>query len=157
MQKIFDKIVIRVYALIIHENRLLLSDEFWHDTPMTKLPGGGLEPGEGILDCLRRELLEELNIEPAKAEHFLTFDKLVASDFANTTQVVPVYYLVQLADYSKIDTSAHRFDFKRLENGAMRNRWIELDQLDIEELTFVSDREAIALYRKKKGLPGFIK
>jgi 8-oxo-dGTP diphosphatase len=157
MQKTFDKVVIRVYAIIIDKNRLLLSDEFWYDTPMTKLPGGGLEPGEGILNCLRRELLEELGSEPVKAEHLLTYDKLIASDFANATQVVPVYYVVQLADYSNIDASAFRFDFKRLENGAIRNRWIDLEKLDVEELTFIADREAISLLRRKEGLPDFIK
>jgi len=54
--------VIRVYGLIINANKeVLISDEYVLKTYMTKFPGGGLEFGEGTIDCLKREFREECN------------------------------------------------------------------------------------------------
>lgn len=36
-----------------------------------KFPGGGLEYGEGVLECLHREFDEELNVKIDVIEHFL--------------------------------------------------------------------------------------
>jgi 8-oxo-dGTP diphosphatase len=154
MQKKIDKIIVRVYALIIHKDRILVSDEFWYDTPMTKFPGGGLEPGEGIKDCLIRELNEELGVIPSKAEHFYTCEQMIASEFIPFTQVIPVYYRVELKDYSLLKVSEYRYDFKQLENGAISLRWIDLSLLDESELTFSGDKEALKVYRKTFALSG---
>lgn len=138
-----EKIVIRVYALIIKNDKILLSDEFWFDTPMTKFPGGGLENGEGIKDCLLRELQEELKLSPKKIEHFYTYEDLIVSEFIAHTQVIPIYYLCEIDDNSQIEVSEYRYDFKKLENGAMRNRWIDIDLLDESELTFKNDKAVL--------------
>jgi 8-oxo-dGTP pyrophosphatase MutT (NUDIX family) len=47
---------IRVYGLVIRQGKVLLTDEIRFGIPMTKFPGGGLKPGEGTVDCLRREM-----------------------------------------------------------------------------------------------------
>ena len=55
---------VRVYGVLLDKaNRLLVSDEFIRGNYFTKLPGGGLEFGEGTRDCLKRELKEELGID----------------------------------------------------------------------------------------------
>lgn len=138
-----EKIAIRVYALIVKKDKILLSDEFWFDTPMTKFPGGGLEMGEGIRDCLLRELKEELKITPKSIDHFFTYEDLIVSEFISKTQVIPIYYLCEIEDNSQIEVSEYRYDFKKLENGAMRNRWIDLDLLDESEMTFKNDKLAL--------------
>jgi len=52
---------IRIAAIIIKDNKLLLVKgadkykEYW-------TPGGKLEPGETEIECLKRELMEELNL-----------------------------------------------------------------------------------------------
>ena len=38
---------VRVYGLLVKDGHLLVSDEYCNGTYMTKLPGGGLEFGEG--------------------------------------------------------------------------------------------------------------
>ena len=55
---------VRVYGLLIDQyQRLLVTDEFIRGSYITKLPGGGLEFGEGTRACLQREFIEETGIE----------------------------------------------------------------------------------------------
>lgn len=36
--------------------------------PFWAIPGGGMDPGESVTDCLKRELIEELGVEPKVGE-----------------------------------------------------------------------------------------
>ena len=55
---------VRVYGLLINEfDQVLLSDEEESGFRFSKFPGGGLEYGEGLIDGLKREFMEELGIE----------------------------------------------------------------------------------------------
>jgi len=63
---------VRVYGLLINEhNEVLISDEQEYGMRFTKFPGGGLEPGEGLIDGLKREFLEECNVAVEVTGHFL--------------------------------------------------------------------------------------
>ena len=57
------KIIIKVRAVILHE-RKLLAVRHPHDTSFAALPGGHLEWGEDIKECLSREIVEELGVKP---------------------------------------------------------------------------------------------
>lgn len=57
------KFVVNSRALIISGDKLLLV-RHPHDTSFAALPGGHLEWGEDIRECLRREIIEELGVEP---------------------------------------------------------------------------------------------
>src|SRR3954470_22380234 len=92
MQRKFN---VRVYALLSENGKVLLSDEYIKGMKITKFPGGGLEFGEGLVDGLRREMKEELNLETEIISHFYTTDFFVASAFDPSSQVISVYYLVK--------------------------------------------------------------
>ena len=60
------KQVIRVTAgIIVKEGRVLLAKraKFGHLGGLWEFPGGKIEAGESAVDCLKRELAEELHIE----------------------------------------------------------------------------------------------
>jgi 8-oxo-dGTP diphosphatase len=63
---------VRVYGLLINdEQEILISDEQEYGMQFTKFPGGGLELGEGLIDGLKREFVEECNVEVEVIQSFL--------------------------------------------------------------------------------------
>ena len=90
---------LRVYALIINERQeILLSDEYQLDMKMTKFPGGGMERGEGTIDCLQREAMEEFGQPLTNIRHYYTTDYYQPALFFQDTQLISIYYL---ADFSE--------------------------------------------------------
>lgn len=57
------KIIIKVRAIILYEGKLL-AVRHPHDTSFAALPGGHLEWGEDVKECLSREMIEELGVKP---------------------------------------------------------------------------------------------
>jgi len=85
---------VRVYGLWLHDGQVLVSDELIRGKRIYKFPGGGLEYGEGMIDCLKREWMEELGLEIQVQQHFYTTDFFQASAY-DASQVISIYYLVQ--------------------------------------------------------------
>ena len=85
---------IRVYGIWIDNGRLLVNEELIKGRRVIKFPGGGLELGEGAIDGLKREWMEELGIGIEVLKHFYTTDFFQQSAF-DDSQVVSIYYLVQ--------------------------------------------------------------
>ena len=90
MEKRFN---IRVYGIWIHDSKVLINEELIRNKTVIKFPGGGLDWGEGTIDCLKREWKEELDIDIEVLDHFYTTDFFQASAFDNS-QVISIYYLV---------------------------------------------------------------
>lgn len=98
---------IRVYGLLVHEGRALVSNEVIKGRPISKFPGGGLEYGEGLKDCLLREVREEMGVEAVGLEHFYTTDFFQQSAFhTDPMQVVSVYYRFQVLAMEKLPLGA---------------------------------------------------
>ena len=54
---------VRSRAVIVHEGKLLVVRHSY-DTTRSVLPGGHIDFGENPEECLRREMVEELGVEP---------------------------------------------------------------------------------------------
>ena len=134
--------VIRVYGIIVNENReVLLSDEFQLGMKMTKFPGGGLEFGEGTIDGLKREFKEECNgQEIKKITHFYTTDFFQKALFYENKQLISIYYMAELANPIKFRISNKPFDFQENKNGNQSFRWIKINNLNEAEITFPIDK-----------------
>jgi ADP-ribose pyrophosphatase YjhB (NUDIX family) len=145
MSKI-NRLNIRVYGLLINEkNELLLSREKIGSIEFTKFPGGGLELGEGIIDCLKREFREEVNVDIDVLSHFYTTDFFQQSAFRETDQLISIYYKVSCQ--SPLETI--RLDEFEIVNDG-RNElqqlsWISLESLDESMVTFPVDKVVVKL------------
>lgn len=129
---------VRVYGLLINSyQQVLVSDENRYGIQFTKFPGGGLEWGEGVLDALKREFLEELNISIEVEGLFYLTDFFQVSAFNKDEQIISVYYLVSYPNWREIITQAEPFQF----NGQQEvHRWMSISEIDIELFKFPIDK-----------------
>lgn len=140
---------VRVYGLLINEKgQILLSDEEEYGFRFSKFPGGGLEYGEGLIDALKREFIEECNTEVEVLEHFYTTDFFIKSVF-NESQVISVYYIVKPISELVLNFKEKVFDFDEEGDLLQAFRWKEVTALEIEDVTFPTDQKVIELLKNK--------
>lgn len=137
-----ENVVIRVYGIVINrKNEVLLSDEYVLNTKMTKFPGGGMEIGEGTIDCLKREFREECNgQEIENLRHFYTTDFYQKAIFYENAQLISIYYLTDFKQAIQFNISKKPFDFEKMENGSQSFRWLKINDLKEAEITFPIDK-----------------
>ena len=97
MNKGISRFNIRVYALIIFKNNILLSRELIQNELIYKFPGGGVELGEGIVDALQREAKEEMGQHLNHITHFYTTDFFQRSSFDSSEQLISIYFKASLS------------------------------------------------------------
>ena len=133
---------VRVYALLEHENKILIINEPFQNQLIYKFPGGGLEFGEGTRECLVREFKEELNLEVEIGEHFYTQDFFQQNAFNPEEQILLVYY--------KAKTTAEALEeLKVMDDDIQALVWKPIEDLKAEEMTLAADKIVIELYKKK--------
>lgn len=91
--------IVRVYALIPDAwGRYLVMEEYFRGEWIVKFPGGGVEPHEGLVEALNREMREELHSEIEKATHFYTLENFQRSYYHSDARLLAIYYKVQLKE-----------------------------------------------------------
>lgn len=138
---------VRVYGLLINEqNQVLISDEQEYGMQFSKFPGGGLEYGEGLIDGLKREFVEECDVEVEVLSHFYTTDFFVKSAF-NDSQVISVYYIVRNLSPLNLVFKTVQFDFDGEGEILQSFRWIALADLTEDDVTFPTDQYVVKLLK----------
>jgi 8-oxo-dGTP diphosphatase len=138
-----SKFNIRAYMILLHEGKILIADERIKGSSYIKLPGGGLEFGEGPRDCILREAQEELGQEVEVLHHVHTTEMFVQSKFYPTDQVVAIYYQVQLKEDPTFRVSEEKHDFQGTGEDEESFRWVDWDDLKTNDLSFETDRAVI--------------
>lgn len=122
---------VRIYGLLVHENRLLIIREPFAGMIIDKFPGGGLEFGEGTIDCLKREFKEELNLEIEVHEHIYTQDFFLASRFDENEQILMIYYKVTAKDIAQLEV---------LDPDIQALIWKDLNEVTTKDLSLPTDK-----------------
>lgn len=103
-------IKIKTRGLIINDNKILIT--MHKDSKNIALPGGHLEEGEGILDCLKREMVEELGVAPEVG------NILYVNSFTNgeNQYFEFIFHIKNSKDYLDIEKlkRTHAFELERL-------------------------------------------
>jgi 8-oxo-dGTP pyrophosphatase MutT (NUDIX family) len=138
------KFNLRIYGLLLQGTNVLITDELIAGRQITKFPGGGLEFGESTIDCIKREFIEEMNLEIEVLSHFYTTDFFVPSAF-DDSQVISIYYRVKPANVELNDVSI--FD-----NEQQSFKWLPLNIIDSDDFTFPIDKRVAEMLRNKDNL-----
>lgn len=143
---------VRVYGIMINEKKqVLVSDEYIRGGYYTKFPGGGLEFGEGTLECIIREWKEELDQDVEVVEHIYTTDFFQISAFDNSSQIISIYYLVKPVSPFTKPVLANPFDFEIPEGVTQVEgvRWIDWDNFSAETVTLPIDKVLATLVKER--------
>lgn len=136
-----NKFNIRVYGIFIKDSKVLLVKENMNGIEFTKFPGGGLEFGEGLLDGLKREIYEELELETEVISHFYTTDFFQQSAFYKNEQLISIYYKINIINCP--DFEYFPLTCFQPGNHSLFFYWVDLNSLEMDEVTFPVDKTVV--------------
>lgn len=134
------KIVVRCRGVIVNEGKILVV----RHAPEGKyfaLPGGHLEWGESVLDCIKREMIEELGIKPIIGR-LLYINNFVSSDFIHSIEFF--FEIINSADYLNIKSldGSHKHELAEIcwvEKGEKKEIVPPVILVDLNNGTILSD------------------
>lgn len=114
-----EKFIIRCRAIIQEDNKLLVVRHTGKD--YYSLPGGHLDFGESIKNCIEREIIEELGVKPEIGK------LLYVNSFVNDTikQYVEFFFEItntkDFRDIEKLKSGTHLHELDEI-------RWVDKDE-----------------------------
>ncbi|MEK4251830.1 NUDIX domain-containing protein [Paenibacillus sp. FSL W7-1287] len=137
---------IRPTALIMNEGHILLIEYQENNQYHYNLPGGGVEQGESVTDTLRRELLEEANVEIKIGKIAFLYEYCPhkqSGDYDSETPVLNIIFDCEIQDgfIAKLPESP--------DPNQVGVRWIPIDKLD-SIILYPNIREHIVEYSKTR-------
>lgn len=127
---------IRIYGVLIENNKVLIVEEPFMGEMIHKFPGGGMEFGEGAIECLKREFKEELNLNIEAEKHIYTQDFFMQSALNEKEQIVMIYYKVRAVNIHQL---------KNNEPETQKLSWIDLNESTQSFLSLQTDKRVIDL------------
>ena len=149
---------LRVYGILVNEQQqVLVSDEFIRGNYYTKFPGGGLEFGEGTRECLKREFMEEMQLEVEVGDHIYTTDYFQMSAFNPSHQIISIYYFAKALEPIRVPLRDKPFDFDADQLAIYEEkkeietfRFIDWEEFSPEQVSLPIDK-IVAKIIKEKG------
>ena len=133
---------VRVYGLAVFEQEILTVCEQMGTISFRKFPGGGLQFGEGLVDALKREFIEESGISVEPELLFYVNDFLQISRFNTSDQLLAVYYTIQMNPELKrqLDIVVQSGVRKVGTNHTLYFEWLKLSDELADKMDFPIDK-----------------
>lgn len=126
----------------MENDKLLIVDEHYKQRDITKFTGGGMNAGEGSIECLQREIREEMHMKVGVIEHFYTTDFFQQSAFREDEQILSIYYIIR----RRHPEQPINHNWQEMANEhKIKFRWIATKDLDQNMFTFPIDKKVIEM------------
>ncbi len=102
-------------GIVVNDGKVLLIHELNKDVYMS--PGGGLEQGESLTECCRRELMEEAGLDVSVGEHLFEIYEYVFDEL-----FIANYFLCEVKGTGKQALTPTEIDH------GVTPEWVEIDK-----------------------------